>query len=252
MNNVIIQDTLELYLQGLGTSKKEYFFALTTNADISQQIKQDVLRAGIGNGAVSTIQSDKDITLKITNLLHCDDFMEIQQGTEFENSISIPVHFTEEIEAEESGKITVENFKNNENRDKWTSAILILPNGENKNVTINVDEVGGAKITDEDIKAGEIYKVVYNAEKVGNVLDIDAKTFPKYFYAEAHTIAYDTVSNEVVADIYWIFNKMLPDGKFSTGNKAGENTPEEMTLKAMTGLNSSSYGKYVVIPRKIK
>lgn len=237
MNNIVIQDTMEAYLKS-GDGSKHYYFGLTSKADISQKIKQEMLKAGIGNGTVAVLQSDKELTLKISNVLHSDDVYEIQSGAEMTNGVSIPVHKQEQVELT-GGKLTLSDLTAS------GKAIVISPNG--KQETLDV-VLGVMTITDG--KEGDTYKVVYSSTVANaNVLSIDSKKFPKNFEVELHTIAYDTVENVVVADIYWMFNRALPDGNINASYEAGKNSGDEINLTVLTPLNGTEMGKYVIVPR---
>lgn len=86
-------------------------------------------------------------------------------------------------------------------------------------------------------------------EVTGDILDLDADKLPKNYKVQLHGIAYDPETNVVVADIYWIFDKALPDGNLEETFEAGTNKTSEVNFTAQVPRGSSSYGKYVVVPR---
>lgn len=247
LENIVINDTMEVYMKPIG-SERDYYFGITQKSDIAQKIKQEFLRGAIGNGIVATIQSDKEIDIKVTNLLHSDGVYEIQSGEEFLYNQTVKLHTTEEVPCIK-GVLTIsdEQYSTPEGHH----ALIITPEGKKENVDIVSGKIdlGKEGSTIQPIN-GQLYKVVYTKE-VGhaNVLPIDAKKFPKYFYTELHTIAHDTIRNIVVADIYWVFDRTLPDGNINANYEAGKHNAQEINLKATTPLNGSEYGRYIVVPR---
>ena len=83
----------------------------------------------------------------------------------------------------------------------------------------------------------------------GQVMDLKAKNFPKVYQVQLRSIAYDPDSGEEVADIYWIFDKAMPDGNLEEAFTAGANKTQTINFTALVPVGSDSYGKYVVVPR---
>lgn len=187
----IIHDTLEAFLQDLD-SNKNYFFGLTTTANVNKSVTQEPIRAGLHNKIVGMIQSDDGITFGVTVGMHYDDVYEIQLGNTFAE-----------------GMATIQK------------------------VTESAD--GTFTVTEEEVN--------------GNILDLDADKLPKNYKVQLHGIAYDPETNVIVADIYWIFNKALPNGNLEETFEAGTNKTTEITFTAQVPTGSSSYGQYVVVPR---
>ena len=80
----------------------------------------------------------------------------------------------------------------------------------------------------------------------GDVLDFKVDSFPKNHYVQLRTIVYDPDTNEVVADMYFIFEKALPSGAlaeaFSSANKTSE-----IAFSAMADADGN-YGKCIIVP----
>lgn len=81
----------------------------------------------------------------------------------------------------------------------------------------------------------------------GNVLDFKADSFPKNHHVQLRTIVYDPDTNVVVADMYFIFDKALPDGALNEAFQAGNKTAE-INFSAMVD-KDGNYGKCIVVPR---
>lgn len=89
MKKYVIHDTLEAFAK---EGSSDYFFGLTTAANINKTITQEILRAGIGNKAFYVMNMDGDFTFNITTGLHYQEVYEMQTGQKFEPSSAITVH----------------------------------------------------------------------------------------------------------------------------------------------------------------
>lgn len=83
----------------------------------------------------------------------------------------------------------------------------------------------------------------------GDVLDFKAGEFPKVVNAEFRTIAYDIEDGSVVADIIYVFPKLMPDGNLNEEFGAGANKTQEINFTALVDMATGSYGKMMIIPR---
>jgi hypothetical protein len=134
--------------------------------------------------------------------------------------------------------------------------------GTPKNGTVMVQDSHGKQIagafatgaftatTASDIAVGSAYTIFYAVDKTSvPILTLDSKSFPKSYYVELHTIAYDIDKNVVTADVYWQFNKALPNGSLSAQYEAGKGNGDDIEFTAQLLAGNSAYGNYVVIPR---
>jgi hypothetical protein len=235
MNNILIQDVAEVYIKDANSSDA-YFFGLTTKNDVAQTVKQDALRAGIGNGIVAMLQSDKEVNFSVTTLLQNDDIFAIQSGKKFTNG-TYTVQKTEQAKLT-SGKLTITGTA------KGTSALVVDALGKQIAGTIATNQVtitGGVE--------GATYTVIYPSDVTGDILSLDSKAFPKNYYVEMHTIGYNVETNEVACDVYWIFNKALPDGGLQAAYEAAKGNGNDIKFTAQLNIGSNEYGKYIVVPR---
>lgn len=102
------------------------------------------------------------------------------------------------------------------------------------------------KITEE---ADGTFTATETEELVGDVLEFKAGRLPKTVKAQLRTIAYDKDTNEVVADLYYVFPKLLPDGNLNEEFTAGANQTQVINFSAMAD-KDDSYGKLIIIPRE--
>lgn len=92
-------------------------------------------------------------------------------------------------------------------------------------------------------------EVAEKATLAGDVLEFKSSTLPKIADAQLRTIAYDKDTNEIVADIYYIFPKSQPDGNLNEDFSAGANQTQEINFTVLADENDS-YGKIMIIPRE--
>lgn len=234
----MFKDVYEVYIKDTD-SKKQYFYGVTTKNDISQKLKQDSLRGGIGWGIQAIVQSEKEITFKVDTLFHNDSIYSIQSGKDFIKGTK-SLQFAETVKAE-STKIAIKGTA------VGTSAIVVNSSGQQAVGVIAVKDVTVAEPA-LFIKDGEMYKVLYTKENTEvEILDLAVNGFPKSYYVELHTIGYNPKTNKVAVDAYWVFPNAMPDGAIKGDVGGGNNSGDEMSFTAMA--NGDSYGEYIVIPR---
>lgn len=239
MDNIVIQDVFEVYLKDLADSTKVYFIGTATETEITQTVRQEMLRGGIGNGIKAVLQSEKTIEFTVTNLFHLDSFYEIQSGTTFQPSTTVTVQKTESGTLS-GGKIQITGTPTGTSVlvfDKYGKSYTGTYDSTAKTVTIT----GGVE--------GDVYTVIYPAQVTAQVLPLMVDKFPKAYYVELHTIAYAPDTNTVVADIFWQFNKCIPDGGMKATLRAGQNETPQIKFTVLAPTGSNQYGQYVIVPR---
>lgn len=83
----------------------------------------------------------------------------------------------------------------------------------------------------------------------GQVMDLKPKNLPKAYRVQLRGIAYDPDTGDEVADVYWIFDKAMPDGNLEEIFAAGANKTQTVNFTAMVPIGGDSYGKYAIIPK---
>lgn len=238
MNNLVLRDTAEVYLKDLSDGSV-YFLGLTSKADITQKIQQEILRGGVGNGIVGILQFNKEIDFTVTTLLHADDIVAIQSGAK-QISGTYTVQVNEKLQLT-GGKLTLTGTPSG------TSVIVIDKTGKQLTATYDattktVTVTGGTE--------GDYYTVIYPTSVTGSAIPLDTSMFPKSYHVELHSIAVDPDTNTVAADVYWVFYKAIPDGSLSVSHEAGKSNGDTIKFVAMTPLNSTSIGQYIIVPRQ--
>lgn len=103
-------------------------------------------------------------------------------------------------------------------------------------------------ITINDVKVGEDDTITATEKTVaGDVLDFKADSFPKNHHVQLRTIVYDPDTNEIVADMYFIFEKALPSGALSEAFSSTNKT-SEIAFSTMVDADGN-YGKCIIVPR---
>ena len=101
-----------------------------------------------------------------------------------------------------------------------------------------------------DAGVDETGKTVAEAKTVkGQVIELAYGQFPTNMEMQLRTVAYDRKTNDIVADVYWIFDKVQPDTNFSQAFNMDVNNIQTVVFNAIAEDGSTAYGKYAVVPR---
>ena len=102
-------------------------------------------------------------------------------------------------------------------------------------VDAGVDETGKTTAIEKTVK--------------GQVIELAYGQFPTNMEMQLRTVAYDRKTNVIVADVYWIFDKVQPDANFSQAFNMDVNNIQTVVFNAIAEDGSTAYGKYAVVPR---
>lgn len=101
-----------------------------------------------------------------------------------------------------------------------------------------------------DAGVDETGKTVAEPKTVkGQVIELAYGQFPTNMEMQLRTVAYDRKTNDIVADVYWIFDKVQPDTNFSQAFNMDVNNIQTVVFNAIAEDGSTAYGKYAVVPR---
>lgn len=109
---------------------------------------------------------------------------------------------------------------------------------EPKNVELydaGVDETG-------KVKADKI-------QAKGYAIDLGYGQYPENMEMQIRTVAYDRKTNQIVADVYFLFDKVQPDANFAQAFNMDTNNIQTVVFNAIAEDGSDAYGAYVVVPR---
>lgn len=243
MNNVVVSETAEVFALNNSTGKV-FFCGLTTKAGITQKVKQDMIKGGIGNGLIAVIQSEKDIEFDVATAIHNDELYGIQSGAEFATG-TYSVYKTEIVDmtvATDTGTCTVTGSP------KAGTITVVDCKGVKSTGTCTTHTVTVAKPSSGTLTAGKATVTYQEDITNASILDLRKDQFPQGHTVQLHSIAYDPKTNVVVQDMYWTFPNAISDGAINSSYEAGKNVGDTVKFKALAD-DSGSLGKYVVVPR---
>lgn len=230
-----IADTADVTFTHKKTGKV-VFTAEAQLAGLTGSEESEVIRGGIGNKSLYTIRHSKDVELSVRNATFSLEYLAMTQGITIENDTAT-VTETERPKAE-NGKVTIKGSP--------TGKVQILgASGKNKTVEVEDKEVDVSGVAED----GEVVQVSFTKEVKGRTVILDATRFSENYAVEYKTIEYDTETNEVVRDIYFIFHNASPSGEYELNLENGEAYTPELDFSAMAEANSDEIGRVVEVDR---
>lgn len=101
----------------------------------------------------------------------------------------------------------------------------------------------------QNIEETEDGLVTATSTKVkGDAIEFISGSIPKNAQLQLKTVAYDPDTNDIVADIFYIFDKVSPSGEFTHSFGMGTNNVQEISFKALVPKGKKSYGRYAIVP----
>lgn len=230
-----IADTADVSFKHKQTGKV-VFTAEAQLAGLAGSEESEVVRGGIGNKSLYTVRHSKDVTLTVRNATFNLEYLAMTQGQVIEDDKS----FVTEVE-----RLTVDGDKVEIAGTPIGDVQVLKPGGDFELVTPAGDEVD-VSVADD----GELVEVSYLTEITGRTVKIDATKFSENYEVVYKTIEYDTETNEVVRDIYFIFHNASPSGEYELNLENGTPYTPELTFSAMADPGSNEIGRIVEVDRK--
>lgn len=110
-------------------------------------------------------------------------------------------------------------------------------------------ELSEGNVTIQDVQEdADGLVTVTEKEVTADVMELKSGANPKNAELQLRTLAYDPDTNEVVAEIFYIFDRVQPNGEFSHDFGMGSNNVQTISLSALVPKGSDSYGRYVIVP----
>lgn len=235
-----VQDTANVFYHFENGDTR--FFGCMANAGLEKTVDTEDIRCGIGWGLASILYSNPDMSLTFTPAFWNEYFIEDSAGESFTEDTSANVWTHEEVtfvlatsdaEADIDGTPLNDIVKVQDSQGNLYPATF---------ATGTVTVTGGADL------AGKKGIVSYQTAVTGNVLEFKTDSYPKVHGITLQTIAYDVDTNEVVADLYFNFERVLGDGSLSLALSGATNSVAEITARVLP-TNGNLFGKYIVVPR---
>lgn len=89
-------------------------------------------------------------------------------------------------------------------------------------------------------------------EVEGSILELEAGAFAKNGELQLNTVVYDSEnSDQIVADLYWIFPNAKPSSDFDQAYGMAENATQEISFTPQVLRDQKIYGYYVIVPREL-
>jgi len=241
MDNIIVKDTMEVYLKDLSDATKTYFFGVTSKADWASKIKNELLKGGIGNYTQGILFSEREEEFSVTPLYFSDSIVGIQHGV-------IPT----------SGSTTVMTNENLKVGVPTVGKVTLVGTATVGTTTVEVFDAQGKKysgalsvgvVTITSPPADGTYvTVVYPQTVTANITALSANTIPKNYMIWAKTIAYNPDTNAIVQDIYLNFYKAAPTGEINNAFEA-KNQGMPISFLCMCPLGTKDFGQYLTVAR---
>ena len=243
MAELVMQDVAEAVVIDKQTGQTAVYANLQLSG-LEGSISEEDLRAGIGNGKIFKIRTDKELNVNLRTATVDLEWLAMQQGVEVESAQSTRVTKVETVEAKADGADFVVNIKgtpmNNEVR-------VTGVDGEQDVATAATGEV--ILPATMAAKAGDKIVVTYYEEVTGKRIQFDAAKFAKSYRLELRTIAYDLDSAEVYSDIYFIFENAIPSGDMSFSLESGSVVTPELTFSILSPKGTTVMGEMYEIVR---
>lgn len=241
MEQLYIADVAEVTFEDKKTDNV-MFTGTAQVSGVSGESESEKIFGGIGNKHLYTIRHSKELTLNITDATFDLEFLAMTQGNSVKNDKVTVVEYEQALKVD-SGSVTLKDS------DYSGSVLLKGDNGKSEKLeassgTVEVPEGFAGDSNEVD--------VAYNKEVEGQTVIMDATQFSNNFRVVYKTIVYSTETNEVVADLYFVFPNASPSDEFEISLENGEAYTPELEFDAMSESNSDELGRIVQVPRKKK
>lgn len=244
MSKILINDTCDAVLK----RKSDGHIVLTAEtqlASIAQTLGvNERIFGGIGNKTLAMMRGQKEITSTLRNALFDLDFLSMTQGVSVEEDGDATVYKREDelkvVDNEGSLEVEIIGTPIND--------VVYIRNIQGKVEESTVTD-GVVTIPEGFAADGELVSVTYREDITGDIVSIDSDKFGEAYEVEYHTIGYDTVTNQVVKDIYIQLDHVVPQGEFELGFENGTALAPEFVFDALTPPNSSRIGRIIQAAR---
>lgn len=220
------------------------FTAEAQLAGLTSSAESEIIRGGIGNMALYQIRHSKGNDLTVRNATFSLEYLAMTQGVAVQEDGTAVVSEVEKgLKVEDDGgslKVTIKGTPIE------STVTVINARGESDKAVVTTNTVD---IQTGFAEEGEKVTVVYKTEVTGNVVNIDADKFSEGYEVQYKTIEYDTVSNKVVKDIYFIFDNAVPASDFEMQLENGTAYTPELTFTAMADPDTRQIGRIVEVER---
>lgn len=236
---LVIQDVANVVIEDLATGKVAANTYLQMSG-LEGTISEEDLRAGIGNGKIFKIRSDKDLNLNFQSAVFDADWLALTQGVEVQSRTAI-VTQAERLPIRD-GEVKIKGTPLED---------TVSLTDEDGSVEEATAVSGVVEIpVGFSLKNGDDVIVTYKEEVTGTGIEFDSAKFSNKFKVTMSTIAYDLNTGDIYSDIYFIFPETMPGGDFSMNFEAGSAITPEITFSVLNQRGSTVMGEMIDVPRK--
>lgn len=237
---LVIQDVCDVTLTDISSGKVMANTYMQISG-LSGTINEEDLRAGIGNGKIFKIRSEKDLELNFTSAVYDADWLAMTQGVELENDKEVAVTHATRLVVDADKKVEIDHDETD------ISELLITLDGEK--LEDDKYEIDGKDITFTDLEEGDEVTVSYKATVIGKSVEFDSAKFSRKVRIDMRTIAYDLDTGDVHSDIYFVFPEAMAGGDFDLSFEAGNVITPEFTFSVLQPKGTTVLGEMVEVPR---
>jgi glucose dehydrogenase len=234
----IVNDVCDVVFKRLSDGKIA-FTAEAQLSSVSQKITENKIKAGIGNKTIAVLRSDKEIELNVRNGIFTTEFLEMSSGLTFNTE-------TNTIWKKEEGLVS----------DGSSVTITGTPKVGGKIKVIGSDgaTVDGTYATGEVTFTGGVadkrYTVIYEFDATNsNALKLTSDSFSQNYQVEYSTVVYDPETNEILSDLYLVFNSATPAGDWNLSFENGKPLSQELKFTCLSPIGSNEIGKIIEVKR---
>jgi hypothetical protein len=210
-------------------------------ASVAQTIKEEKLRGGIGNNVISILRSDKEINGKVNNALFNTEWLEMVTGTKFASGTANIIAQETDITCTTAGELAVTGTP------IANTISVVKPDGT---ILAGTATFGTGKVTLTGILKDTIYSVTYQKSVSGQVLPVLLDTYSENYAIEYSTVEYDPVTNKIVKDLIWQFDRVSIASQFDYSYEGGKAIGSMVEFSILTPLNGGSeVGRVIEVTR---
>jgi hypothetical protein len=241
------------------TTGATFFSGYTTKSALDQQVDKIDINAGIGGGKICSLKTRKTITLDVTMAEFNLDLLASINGVALDKT-SKGTYFLNQSVAITSNAATVTGATRiMAVRDSLTGGFLKMVSGTP--ASESEVKVAGTQLTFYTGYSASTALISYEGTaetgKDNFTITFDAKSFPKSAEFLLSTVAFDTDTQEIVADMYMNFYNGAIDATYNLSFEVGKNieTPIKVEILVPEKLpdgtvnTNKEVGKFVVTER---
>ena len=201
--------------------------------------EEEKIFGGIGNRHIYSIRHSKELELNITNATFDLEYLAMTQGEQISNKTTTVVEFEKNLVVE-GGEVQL--------KDNSFNGGVKIRVGRN---TTDAEAIQGVVTIPESAAVdGEEVAVAYSKDVEGETVILDATKFSKNYKVTYRTIVYSVDTNEVVADLYFVFPNASPSGEYELSLENGQAYTPELNFSVMAERGENELGRIIQVPRE--